>query len=139
MVGNQELLQSVPLFARLPRETIERLGRLAIERHFDAGADIISEGDAGVGFFLILSGSAEVRHKGNPQPIRRLGPGDYFGELALLDGRPRSATVTASEPVRCLALSRWDFRAEVSQNSELSFALLEALSLRLRSNEAPAD
>lgn len=84
MSGNQELLASVPLFAKLPKETIERLDRLLVERRFPAGSDIVSEGDAAVGFFLIKDGAANVRHGDHTQNV--LKAGDYFGEMALLDG-----------------------------------------------------
>ncbi|MGI8553522.1 MAG: cyclic nucleotide-binding domain-containing protein [Dehalococcoidia bacterium] len=136
MPGNQAMLRSVLLFAKLPNKTIDRLDRLMVEREYAAGAEIVKEGDSGIGFFLIKSGAAEVRHKENPAPVRTLGVGDYFGDMALLDGHPRSATVAAVGPTQCLALTRWDFLAEVRQNPDIAIELLETLSLHLREVEA---
>lgn len=133
MSGNQNLLTSVPLFAKLPKKTIDRLDRLMVEREFPAGAEMVSEGEAGVSFFLIKSGKAEVIH--GQQNLRTLGPGEYFGEMTLLDGRRRSATVRAVEPTDCLILTRWDFTSEVRSNPDLALELLEGISVRLRDVE----
>ena len=135
MSGNRELLASVPLFAKLPKKTIERLDRIAVEREFPAGTEMVKEGEAGVGFFLIVDGVAEVRHAQSTSPVRTLIARDFFGDMSLLDGHPRSATVAAIAPTRCLVMTRWDFLAEVRQNPEVAIELLETLSLRVRELE----
>lgn len=134
MSGHQDLLASVPIFGKLPRKTLDRLDRLMVERSFPAGSEIVKEGDEGAGFFLITSGSADVRH--GSEHLASLKAGDYFGEMALLDGHRRSASIDAVETVNCLVLTRWDFVAEVRSNPDLAIELLEGLSMRLRAVEA---
>jgi len=112
MAGHQELLASVPLFAKLNRKTLDRLDRIMVQREFPAGKDIVTEGDTGAGFFLIENGKVEVIH--GSTLLATLGKGDYFGEMAMLDGRPRVASVRAVETTTCLVMTRWDFLAEVA-------------------------
>jgi CRP/FNR family cyclic AMP-dependent transcriptional regulator len=130
MSGHHDLIASVPLFSNLPKKTIDRLDRLLVERDFPEGHQIVKEGDEGVSFFLITEGTAEVRHGG--QVLNHLKAGDYFGDIALLDGQRRSATVTATSPVHCGVLTRWDFIAEVRSNPDMALELLEVMSHRLR-------
>jgi CRP-like cAMP-binding protein len=103
----RDLLPSLPLFARLPRETLRR----AVERfdvaEFDAATVLVRQGDAGDRFYVLLAGSAEVTVNG--RPVGRLASGDGFGEIALLHDVPRRATVTACEPVRVAMLDRAEF------------------------------
>lgn len=134
MSDNLDLLTRVPLFKKLPEKTLGRLNKLIVEREFPADADMVKEGGEADAFFLLKSGSAEVRHGGSI--LRSLAAGDYFGEMALLDGQPRSATVRAVAPVTCLVLARRDFLAELRANPELGIELLENLSLRFRALEA---
>ena len=136
MAGNTELIGSVPLFAKLPEKTIARIDQLVVEREFPAGSEIVIEGEGGVGFFVIADGRSEVINRAGEAPVRTLKRGDYFGELALLDGGPRTVTVRAADTVRCLVLTRWHFLAEVRTNSDLAVELLEALSARIRDLEA---
>ena len=135
MAGRVELLRCVPLFATLPKKTIERLDRIMVERRFPAGADIVKEGEGGIGFFLIVEGAVEVVRGQGATPLARFKKGDYFGEMALLDGHPRSATVRALEPTRCLVLPRWDFLAELRTNADAAIELLEVMSMRVRELE----
>lgn len=125
-------LSSVPLFANLPAETLKRLENAAVSREFPAGAEILKEGEPGIGFYLITEGAAEVTRTGAEGVLRTLKAGDFFGEMALFEGHRRSATVRASEPTRCRVLSRWDFVAEVRGNPDLAIHLLEALSRYVR-------
>src|SRR3712207_5105001 len=106
MSDHNTLLASVPLFAELPKETLDRLQRIAVEREFPAGAEIVSEGEVGAGFFLITKGAFEVSRGQGQTHLATRKQGDYFGGMALLDGRPRSATVRASEPTTCLVMTR---------------------------------
>lgn len=135
MSDRDQLLASVPLFADLPKKTLDRLGRIMTERTFPAGTDIVNEGELGAGFFLITDGAVEVVGK-DGQHLSNQKKGDYFGDMALLDGRPRSATVRTTEPTTCLVMSRWDFMAEVRQNPDIALELLAEMSQRVRAAEA---
>lgn len=133
MSATVDLLARVPLFKDLPRKTLQRLERIAVSRAFKKGEDIVKEGDRGAGFFLITSGKVEIL-KGGSQ-LNTLGPGDFFGEMALLDNHPRVATVRALEDTACIAMSRWDFVAELRSNPDIALEMLEVLSGRLRQLE----
>lgn len=125
-----ELIRGVPLFSDLDDKTVERLAPEFIERHFDTGAAIATEGVDGLNFFLVASGEAEVSIRG--EVIATLGPGASFGEVALVDKSARSATVTATTPMVAYALPIWSFRPFVEQRPELAWKLLELLAERLR-------
>ncbi len=133
MSATLDLLARVPLFKRLPRKTLQRLERIAVAREYKAGEDIVREGDRGAGFFLITQGKVEILKGGSR--LNTLGAGEFFGEMALLDNHPRVATVRALEDTACLALSRWDFVAELRANPDLAIEMLEAVSARLRQLE----
>ncbi len=136
MLDRINLLESVPLFAGLPKDTLERLDAGLVERRFPAGADIVTEDKGGVAFFVIVDGRAEVRHGEGATPVRALKRGDCFGEIAVIDGRARSATVRAAVPTTCLALTSWDFMAEVRSNIDLAVHLLKGMTARVRDLEA---
>jgi hypothetical protein len=127
-------LQRVQLFADLDRRHGEQIARLLKVRHFTNGETIIMEGSGGAAFFLIDSGEATVSSKG--AHLATLGPGQYFGELALIDGGPRSATVTAASDMVCYGLTFWEFRPLVERNGAIGWKLLEALAKRLRTTNA---
>lgn len=126
-------LTTIPLFQDLPQGSLDRLERFLRRRHFDEGDTIVKEGDEDVGFYLIESGRVSVTRAGTS--LATLGPGDFFGEMALLDAHRRSATVTASAPSDCLVLLRSDFVAEVEENPSLALELLAILSRRLRDTD----
>ena len=125
-----ELLQRVPLFEHFEKGDLERLARSFKERTFDAGSTVAGEGKTGAGFFVIESGEATVSVHGDER--RSLGPGDYFGEIALIDDGARSATVTAVSDLRCYGLTSWEFRPLVESNASIAWKLLETLAKRLR-------
>ncbi len=129
-----EALGRIPLFAGIEGRDLERLASLFRERRFGEGATVTAEGEPGVGFFVITEGSAEVSVGGERRGS--LGPGDSFGETALIDEGPRSATVVAATDLRCLALSAWDFRPFVEEHPPVAWALLRALVKRLRQAQA---
>ena len=126
-------LQRIGLFAELDRKQARQIARLLKERHYAKGETVIMEGSGGAAFFLIESGEVSVSVKGTERAT--LGPGDYFGELALIDGGPRSATVVASTDLVCYGLTFWEFRPLVEANGAIAWKLLEALAKRLRAAE----
>jgi CRP/FNR family transcriptional regulator, cyclic AMP receptor protein len=121
-----ELLQRVPLFEHFEKGDLERLSRSFKERTFDAGSTVAGEGKTGAGFFVIESGEATVSVRGDER--RSLGPGDYFGEIALIDDGARSATVTAVSDLRCYGLTSWEFRPLVESNASIAWKLLETMA-----------
>ena len=125
-----ELLQRVPLFEHFEKGDLERLARSFKERTFDAGSTVAGEGKTGAGFFVIESGEAAVSVRGDER--RTLGPGDYFGEIALIDDGARSATVTAVSDLHCYGLTSWEFRPLVESNASIAWKLLETMAQRLR-------
>jgi CRP/FNR family transcriptional regulator, cyclic AMP receptor protein len=125
-----ELLQRVPLFADFDKGDLERLARSFKERTFEAGSTVAAEGKGGAGFFVIESGEASVSVRGEERA--KLGPGDYFGEIALIDDGARSATVTADSDLHCYGLTSWEFRPLVESNASIAWQLLETLATRLR-------
>jgi pyruvate,water dikinase len=123
-------VQRVKLFADLDRRQVEQIARLLKLRPFSKGGTVIMEGSGGAAFFLIDSGEATVSSKG--VQLATLGPGDYFGEIALIDGGPRSATVTAATDLVCYGLTFWEFRPLIEKNGAIAWKLLQALAKRLR-------
>jgi pyruvate,water dikinase len=123
-------LQRVELFAGMDRRQAEQIRRLLKERRFAKGETVIMEGSGGAAFFIIDSGQAMVSSKG--AELATLGPGDYFGEVALIDGGPRSATVTATTDLICHGLTFWEFRPLVERNGAIGWKLLQALAKQLR-------
>ncbi len=135
----EQLLEKVPIFSGLDRKHIKQLSRIMVPRTFKTGDVIIKEGDQGAGVFVVTSGKVEVVRAasgGKLQVLNTLGPGDFFGEMALFEGFPRSATVRCLEDTELLAMTRWDFRAELSSHSEIAMAVLEAVVRRLREADA---
>jgi CRP/FNR family transcriptional regulator, cyclic AMP receptor protein len=124
-----ELLDRVPLFSGLDRRQRAEIAGSMKGRSLAAGDTIAVEGEKGVGFFVIESGTAGVSVGGEER--RKLGPGDYFGEIALLSQAARSATVTAETPVQCWGLTSWDFRPIVQKNASVAWSLLESLAKML--------
>jgi len=127
-------LRSVPLFASLPDKQLTRLANAMRERTVEAGEELTVEGGGGVGFFVIEDGEAVVSVGGDE--VRTLGPGDSFGEMAVIDAGPRSATVTAKSAMRCRGITSWGFKPLVESNPEMAWSLLETLVARLRESEA---
>jgi phosphoenolpyruvate synthase/pyruvate phosphate dikinase len=126
-------LRRVQLFADMDRRQVEQIARLLKEHPFAKGETVIMEGSGGAAFFLIDSGQVTVTHKG--VELTTLGPGDYFGEIALIDGGPRMATVTAATDLVCYGLTFWEFRPLVERNGPIAWKLLQALAKRLRETE----
>ena len=124
--GAAELLKSVPLFSDLDRKELERIAASMKERTFSSGDTVTTEGQSGVGFFVIESGDAKVTVGGEER--RRLGPGDYFGEVALLNESARTATITAESDLKCYGLTSWEFRPLFETHGSIAWKLLQAMS-----------
>ena len=129
-----DALERIPLFAGLNEEQVSQVAALFKERRFSAGETVAKEGAGGAAFFMIISGEASVSVKGRERGT--LKSGDYFGEIALIDGGPRSATVTADTDLVCHGLTYWDFRPLVRQNATIGWTLLQSLAKKLRVAEA---
>lgn len=125
-----ELLGTVALFGGIGREGLAAVAEKAIEVDFPEGRRIVRQGEVGTGFFLIAMGSADVVRDG--RTIARLGPGDFFGELSLLDREPRIATVVAAAPTTCLAIASWEFESVLETQPGLAIAILRGVARRLR-------
>ena len=129
-----ETLQNVQLFSTLEEEDMEELARQLHERRFPEGAEVTTEGSTGAGFFVIAAGNAEVLVGGEHRAT--LGPGDYFGEVALIDDGIRSASIVAATDLLCYGLTPWEFRPFVEEHPKVAWALLEALARRIRESQA---
>jgi CRP/FNR family transcriptional regulator, cyclic AMP receptor protein len=125
-----ELLHQVPLFKGLPEKQLKGLSSEFTERRFQEGQELTAEGAGGAGFFVIESGTAVVTVEGVER--RKLGPGDFYGEIALIDGGLRSATITALSDGVAYGLTRWQFKPLVESNGEIAWPLLETLAARIR-------
>jgi CRP-like cAMP-binding protein len=133
-VETLDTLRKVPLFSRLDRRDLERLTSSMKERTFPEGSTVVREGQGGVGFFVILAGEGSVSVAGETR--RTLGPGDSFGEIALIDEKARSATITAVTDLRCVGMTAWDFKPFVQGHPDVAWALLQGLAGRVRQAEA---
>jgi CRP-like cAMP-binding protein len=124
------LLAATPLFADLDAAGMDTIAGRAVEASFEDGNVIARQGDIGTGFFVIATGAVRVVRDGHQ--IAHLGPGEFFGELSVLDGRPRTAQVIADGATTCLALATWDFEAVVTEQPAVALAILRVLAKRLR-------
>ncbi len=138
MVDAREALVRSDIFSVLERGSLDALARAATVRRFNSGESLVKEGDEAVAFYVVSQGQLEVV-KGLGQKGERvvgtLRPGDFFGEMALLDGFPRAASVRAATDCECIVLTRWDFLGEVRSNMLVALAILPVLSRRLRECE----
>jgi CRP/FNR family transcriptional regulator, cyclic AMP receptor protein len=125
-----ELLAAAPLLAEVDAPGLERIADRTVEVVFMDGHVIARQGEVGTGFFMIARGGARVVRDG--ELIASLGPGDFFGELSVLDGRPRVAAVIADGETTCLALASWDLEAVIIEQPSVALALLRGLAERLR-------
>jgi CRP-like cAMP-binding protein len=125
-----ELLAAAPLLAGVDGPGLERIADRTVEVGFTDGHVIARQGEVGTGFFMIARGGVRVVRGGDT--IARLGPGDFFGELSVLDGQPRIAQVIADGETVCLALASWDLEAVINEQPSVALALLRGLAGRLR-------
>ncbi|HEU5244361.1 MAG TPA: cyclic nucleotide-binding domain-containing protein [Gaiellaceae bacterium] len=125
-----DMLRKVPLFTGLDDRELQEIAMSMRERRFKAGDTMTQEGAAGVGFFVVEEGRADVQVGG--QAKGTIGPGDYFGEIALINESPRTATLTASTDMVCYGMTPWDFRPLVESNSTIAWKLLTAMAEKMR-------
>jgi CRP-like cAMP-binding protein len=133
MTTPDEVLAQVPLFSMLPKKELAKLALNAHDRTFPVGAVVTDEEEVGVSFGVIVEGRATVSVHG--RPARILDPGDYFGEMALIDHSHRSAKITAETELRCLLFVSWVFRPFAMEHPETAWALLEMMVQRVRDAE----
>ena len=134
----REALTRAPLFASLKPSALDNLAPSAKVRRFAPGELLVKEGETAVAFYVLCEGEAEVVRRsgeGGELILGNLTKGDFFGEMALLDGFPRSASVRAVSDCECLVLTRWDFLALLRANPGVTLAILPVLSRRLRDCE----
>jgi CRP/FNR family cyclic AMP-dependent transcriptional regulator len=132
-----EALGKVPLFAELGERELKLLSGQMHERRFPEGAQVTVEGSHGAGFFVIAEGNASVSVGGEPRAT--LGPGDYFGEIALIDEGVRSASITAVTDLLCYGMTPWEFRPFVEQHPQVAWGLLQTLARRFRGEQTHQD
>ena len=130
------MLSGVPLFSRLRGSALEQVASLTDEVDVKAGTELTHEGRSGGEFFVIIDGTVEVRRGG--ELVRTLGPGDFLGEIALIDGGPRSATATTTTPSRLLVLTSTEFHTLIADQAEVRLCVLQALAERVRNLDAHA-
>src|ERR1700752_2534738 len=134
-MDDQELLRTVPIFEELTDAAIASLGRLTARRRYPKDTVVFFENEEGDSFFMILEGRIKVTilgDDGREVILSMLGPGDFFGEMALLDNEPRSATAIAVEETELLSLHRNDFQTVLTDNRSITTALIKILTARLR-------
>jgi CRP-like cAMP-binding protein len=140
MPGLADDLARIPLFSDLNKRQLRKLARGFRERRYQPGTTVVREGhNSGVGFFVIAEGNAAVSVAG--ANVATIGPGDHFGELAMITRQARGATVTAVTPLHCLTIQFWDFRQFAKENPDVSWKLLEHLAgllAEVRSRNAQA-
>ncbi len=124
-------LRKVPMFAEMTPRALGLIAEKVTEIEFPAGRYIVRQGQVGTGCYLVVSGRVRVERGG--EALNRLGPGEIFGELSLLDQMPRMAHVVAEEPTICLGLASWDFTRLLERNPKITLAILREVTRRLRS------
>jgi CRP-like cAMP-binding protein len=123
-------LAAVPLFAGISAESMQRLADVTGELDFAPGQYIVIQGQVGTGLYVIVDGSAKVVRSSDELAV--LGPGEFFGELSVIDQEPRFASVQALEPTRCLALASWDLLDLVEHDPQLAMNMLKGMAQRIR-------
>jgi CRP/FNR family transcriptional regulator len=119
-------LSRVELFSSLSKRDLREISSGMKEYSFAPGREIVTEGRGGVGFFVITAGTVAVSSRG--RRVRKLGPGEWFGEVGLVADVPRTATVTAETEVTCWGMTAWSFRPIVERNGKLGWKLLQGLA-----------
>ena len=135
----EDTLKHVDLFSNLDKKDLQLIARSCQERKYSAGTTLLSQGDTGVGLYVLINGNVRITQAKNPdkaeEELGTQGAGTVFGEMALLDDLPRSATVTAIDDVTALLLPVWEFRSILHSHPDIAVKLLAVLSRRLRKAE----
>jgi len=135
----EDVLAKVDLFSGLNKKELQALARICQERKYKAGTTLVSQGDTGVGLYIITGGKVRITQALDPDKAEEVlaeeGPGSVLGEMALLDDLPRSASMVAIEDVTALLLPVWEFRTALQQHPDIAVKLLSVLSHRLRKAE----
>ncbi|HRW25254.1 MAG TPA: cyclic nucleotide-binding domain-containing protein [Spirochaetia bacterium] len=134
-MSHESALSKVSLFANLEPKYIKGIAQISTERDFAPGDHLMKQGEDGIGLFIILSGKVKIEKvnaNGQSVEIASNGPGDVMGELAVLDGAKRTATVTAVEPTKCLVLASWEFNSFMKSHPEVGTAILPIVVRRFR-------
>jgi len=131
--GVVEMLRGVPIFSGMTDRQLKTLGKDAQERTFPEGATVVRQGEKGIGFYLVLDGKVDVRRGG--RRLASLGPGEFFGEMALFDEIARTADVVATTPARCLVLSKWEFWGFAMDEPKVLRGMMEVMARRLGATE----
>ena len=129
----EQRMTTIPLLAGLDGRVRKRLDAVGKQRKYDATEAIVEEDQVGTALYIVLSGSVRVERGGTE--IGRLGSGDFFGELALIEQHPRSATVIANEVTECLLFPAWEFTALLSEHPEIAVPIMRALIDRIHRRE----
>ena len=131
-----DVLGNVELFEELDKEDLERLAKVTVTRDYKAGDVIVREGELGVAFYIVATGKVEVvkgLDTAAETVVATMGPGQFFGEMALFDNQMRSASVRAVEDTECLVLTKWDFNAELKEtDGRIALTMLSLLARRIR-------
>lgn len=129
-MAHEKELAAIPLFSRLEGNDLKRLAKAVVPRNYKKGDTIVKEGEQAVAFYVIVSGKVDVSKSG--EKVGEKVAGEGFGEMSLLDGLPRSTTVTSAEDTSCLVMTRWDFIAELKSNPSIALSMLPELSKIIR-------
>jgi len=127
------LMKGTPIFSRLKDSGLKSVLKSAVQKKSPAGAKLVEEGKGGVGFYLILEGTAEVIREG--EKLAELGAGNFFGELSVIDGAPRTADVIAMTDTYCLVITQWAMKSLIENHPEIAQGMLEELVRRLRATD----
>jgi porphyrinogen peroxidase len=130
----EAVLRKIPLFAMCTAYELKFIASRVQSREFPIGAKLCAQGERASEFFVVVDGNAEARRDGSV--LRTMGPGDFFGEIALIDEGPRTATVTSTSPLRCLVIASPQFRDVLGQNANIAVRILDAVTRRLRATAA---
>lgn len=136
---DSDILANIWLFSGMDKEHLERLATFTFTRSYKPGDTIVEEGRTGNGLYVITAGRVEVVKALNTASAKRLavlGKGDFFGEMALLDESPRSASVRALDDTTCLGIDRWLLLSQLRKDAQLALAMLQAMARRLRETDA---
>ncbi|MBN1872611.1 MAG: cyclic nucleotide-binding domain-containing protein [Anaerolineae bacterium] len=129
------IIEKIPLFQRLESRQLKHIANQFADRTFEAEQEIVTQGLSGIGLFIVVSGHAQAvrqRIDGAKAIVNEFGPGDFFGEMSLLDDGPRTASVIATESTRCLVLVAWDFASVLRSDPDAALLVLKAVAQRFR-------